>query len=426
MFNLTELAKLELGYIERCFKSVCNTNNFLELNFNLVSKVLANSQLHVESELQVLYAAKKWLMRNNAERRQYAKDLLLKVRILLFPSHNLNNLVSSDLPFNTNDCVQIVREVSQNIKTAYQDKPNNFFLPRFCTQDMFNIIITGGLNGRPNKRLTLDCYQKSGVVNSVVRINLTHHNTQNIYCRGNIYAVGGYDRNNKLITAIGKCSLDTHTWEQVGEVSDNRERFCAIAFMDNILIMGGRDSSFYSLKSCFKFDTNDNNWYQIAQMTFSRASAACAVFEGKIVVSGGSPGLYHVGNLKSVEAYDPLTKQWTSMPNMIESRCYHTSVAYKNKMFVIGSKGGNGKETMEVFDSSCNKFVLIKPKPKLIQFSLSNIVQTFSIGSKLITLGHGSPTYICYDVENNEWSEEPFQVTEDLYHFGCALVPKRF
>ena len=57
---------------------------------------------------------------------------------------------------------------------------------------------------------------------------------------------------------------------------------------------------------------------------------------------------------------------------------------------------------------------------------LRGVVQTFSIGSKLITLslGYKSATAICYDVEKEEWSEEPFEVTEDRIRFSCTIVPK--
>ena len=130
-------------------------------------------------------------------------------------------------------------------------------------------------------------------------------------------------------------------------------------------------------------------------------------------------------NLNTVEAYDYLADTWSYMPNMLERRCLHSSVAYKNKLFVIGSRRGDIRETCEVFDSTCNKFVFLKPKPKSMKFSFGNTVQTFSIGSKLITLSNRSHTAVSYDVEKHECSEEPFKIAEDLTHFGCTLVPKQ-
>ena len=42
------------------------------------------------------------------------------------------------------ECVEILREVSQNNKSVYQNKSIDFYSSRFCSQDMFNIILSGG------------------------------------------------------------------------------------------------------------------------------------------------------------------------------------------------------------------------------------------------------------------------------------------
>ena len=110
--------------------------------------------------------------------------------------------------------------------------------------------------------------------------------------------------------------------------------------------------------------------------------------------------------------------------NMIERRFGHCSVAVKNKLFVVGGCYGSGSETCEVYDSACEKFVYVKQKPNSMTFSFANIAETFAIGSKIFTLANLSATVICYDAEKGEWSEEPFEITEDRSYFGCAVVPK--
>ena len=82
--------------------------------------------------------------------------------------------------------------------------------------------------------------------------------------------------------------------------------------------------------------------------------ASCAVFGGRVVVSGG----YNDQMLRSVHAYDHLDDSWSVMPNMIERRCRHNSVAVKNKLYAIG---GSLSPNCEVFDSTSNKFVLQSP-----------------------------------------------------------------
>ena len=437
-FNFNELAKLALCYIERCFTAVCENNNFLELDSKLVGNILASSELRIDSELQVLDAAEFWVGSDFEQRRKFAKNLLLKIRLPLLPSHHLDCRLSRDLPFNkVDDCLQIMREALQNKISSYQNKPKTFFSHRFCSQNTFNIILTGGLKisrgggetYRKPQTTVFDSFQQVDgtyfdVVKSVTSMKLRQCRNQTIYCRGDIYVFGGYDNNKKIITPVEKYSFITNTWEHVGDWSDSREEFCACAFTDNILVIGGCYGTLDSFKSCLKFNTKDKKWNYISKMNDGRAGAACTVFEGRVVVSGGTRSSYTGDQLNTVEVYDHVANTWSYMPNMVEERYCHSSVAYKNKLFAIGSIIGVGMISCEVFDSACKKFVFLKQKPNSVMFSLSNIVQTLSIGSKLITLGHSSETAICYDVEKDEWTEERLDVTEDRYFFGCTVVPK--
>ena len=109
---------------------------------------------------------------------------------------------------------------------------------------------------------------------------------------------------------------------------------------------------------------------------------------------------------------------------MIEGRSRHSSVAIRNKLFVFRSHDGKGSKSCEVFDSSCKKFVMLKPYPSTFDFSLSFVAETFSIGNKLITIGHTSSTALFYDVEKDEWSEETLNLTNYKHDFSCTLIPQ--
>ena len=110
------------------------------------------------------------------------------------------------------------------------------------------------------------------------------------------------------------------------------------------------------------------------------------------------------------------------MPNMITGKSLHGSVGVKNKLFVFDY------EFSEVFDSTSGKFVALKKKPSHFKFGKVSfkycMLQTFVAGNKLVTLGSYSSIALCYDVEKNEWSEEPFEATKNMDVFSCTLLPK--
>ena len=83
LFNLLSANKFSLNYIERCFPMVVETKNFIHLDFSLVAKILASSELNIHTEVEIFNAAFTWLKHNIEERSKYAKQLLLKVRLSL-------------------------------------------------------------------------------------------------------------------------------------------------------------------------------------------------------------------------------------------------------------------------------------------------------------------------------------------------------
>ena len=425
-FNFNQLSQLTSCHIERCFTSVCETNNFLELDFILIIKILASSELCIDSELEVLYAAEDWVRYNFAERSKHAKDLLLKVRLPLLSPHVLNNLLTRNFYFNdVDDCVDILKEVAQNTKKYYQEKPNIYFSNRFCTQNMFDIVMSGGENTigfAKNKFVKFQQIRGENfdAVKSLASIKTKRIYHKSIYCKGNIFVFGGYNVNGLIVVPVDKYSFITDTWEHVADMTDNRTRFCACAFMHNIFIIGGMP--YYNINSCLTFGTKDNKWKKVQRMNEARIDAACTVFEGRVVVSGGYNG--EQDSLNTVEVYDHIADTWTCLPSMNETRYRHSSVAIKNKLLVIGSISGTGRKTCEVFDSTSKQFVFLKQKSNSFAYRFKHFFQTFSIGKQLIVLGNRSKTAVCYDVEKDEWSEVAFKVTGDISYFSCVIVPK--
>ena len=124
-----------------------------------------------------------------------------------------------------------------------------------------------------------------------------------------------------------------------------------------------------------------------------------------IVVSGGyNNGIY-------------IADTWTPMPNMVERRYSHKSVAIKNKLFVIGY-------SCEVYDSFCKKFVLLKSPSAVFNTSLHSTEGVISLEDKIAVRYYGISYLYFYDVESNTWSREPCEVTGNNAQFCCCKMPQ--
>ena len=82
---------------------LAETNNFIELDFFTVSKILTSSELNITSELEVFYAADKWLTYNITNHSRFAKSLLQKVRLPLLSYHALHYLLNRTSSFTAID-----------------------------------------------------------------------------------------------------------------------------------------------------------------------------------------------------------------------------------------------------------------------------------------------------------------------------------
>ena len=94
------------------------------------------------------------------------------------------------------------------------------------------------------------------------------------------------------------------------------------------------------------------------------------------------------------------------MPNIINGRSSHKSVAVKNKLFIIG---GMFTKNCEVFYSTTNEFSLLKQHTLASGLDLYKPYGVITIGSKIFIFQDNS-TVKTYDFKNNELSLKKCQL----------------
>ena len=124
-------------------------------------------------------------------------------------------------------------------------------------------------------------------------------------------------------------------------------------------------------------------------------------FQGRIVVSGGDSNLRR--QLKFVESYDHAADGRLKLPQLVYCRRWHGLVAVKNNLYVIG--GCKIWSFWFHFQQICS----YQNTPNALQ---DNGATVFFIGSKIVVVGKVRNTKLCYDVEENTWTEIAFKYTE--------------
>ena len=411
IFELSNSSKESISLIESCFPMFADSNNFFELDFIFIKKILSRSGLNIDSELQVFNAADCWLSHDITQRSKYAKDLLFKVRlpILSIPAlKKILNRVSSKYY----ECANTIKTFLVKKQQLHTFSCN--ITSRYCNNNNFKILVCGGQSDNSVKKLSDVKFFYANNFSEVIdlpNMNESRYYFAAVCIKGEFYVFGGINGNSKKIE---KYSPDKNTWEFVTKMFDDRKDFFVCSLMDNIYVVGGcmGDVRFGNeTASCLEFNTKSLEWKEMSEMNNARRGSACSVFEGRIVVSGG----YYNGSLNTVEAYDHVGNTWENMPNMINERVRHKSVAVKTKLFVFC---GRDTYKCEVFDSTTNKFTLLVQPTSASRFDFSDPPEVITIGSKIFVFQNDSSKVYSYDLEKNEWSVKPCEATKNIKYFS--------
>ena len=417
VFNFQKCKKAALSFTLLRFGMITETPCFLELDCNCIKRILASSKLYADSELQVYIAVNKWLSYNYEERRKYANELIFKVRFELLSEQTLRHLINKSLSISqVEESVEILRQTISSRINFNREKSNVSFSKTFRNQIKFDIMICGGFNSdlwQTSKNVTLVDGSNPKNVTTLSPMITKREQHESVCSRGVVYVFGGRRNNNVWDTLpVEKYTPSTKTWSVAAEMCDDRMHFSACAFIDKAFIMGGHHmlSPDIPLDSCFQFDTNNNQWKKIAGMKEARVSAASVLFEERIVVCGGR-GI-NGDPLNTVEFYDVFSGLWAAMPNMITRKSGHGLAVARSKLYVVA------ESSCEVFDDISKRFVALKP-PR-VHLSVNSVI---SMDNKLVVYLNDNVKKVYYDINKDEWLEDPCEAINSLFRFSSIKVP---
>ena len=432
-----------IKYVDICLMMIYMTEDFLLLDVDSVEKILLRSSLAVTSEIDVYHVAKEWIGYKLKKRGKFARRLLQTIRFQLLGKDTLKKILTiNESTFKNNkDFCSAVNEVLSNTDFS-ENKSNNHLTTRYCGHDNLDILCFGGIdavegevfNGNITRINNFDGFKSSEVVSSMVN---KRREPKVVHIRGNLYIFGGACSNwGDAVTEVEMYSLHTKTCKVVADLKDAIEIleniwfFAVCGYADKIYLLGGIDD--VQLDYCIEFDTNKHSWENKSSMHEEREGPAACVFEERIIVTGGRQYEYEdfvrvnlndVRNHRAIntaEMYDPIQDDWKRLPKMNFTRCMHEMVAVHKKLFVIGG----GTEMNEVYDSTSQKFTVLKQPLSVKGECRNNVFASFSIGSKLFVYFCFSSSLFIYDVIKKEWCQEERQPMKHLTEFSAIAAPR--
>ena len=393
----TDINSCIFNYIKKWFCFITKTKRHLDLSFDSMKDVLANSELKISSEIETFEAGDSWI-RHDKTRRNFAKELVKLIRFPLLSPAALKMLLKSrsGLLKSSKSRQLVTNMIKNNNKNKLSNDFSNNLQNRHYIQKMFYVInhqtmsdysewqIFYELNeGAPAKEMDFVRYRQYEYL-TILLLDST------------IYLLSSWS------SLLSYCTLTKEFIKPVylPDSHGGQKGICACTFMGKIYIFGGDTGAMvnHTARTCIAFDPKTNKWEKIARLLEARHRSACAVFGGRIILSGGSD---YRGSSTSVEVYDHCAKKWSHMPDMLEGRSHHASISIKNKLFMVGGTSKN----CEVFDSFSQKFASIKPILPIYRYEHVR-TQYAVIGSKIKIFNNDSLDAIVFDTEKEEWLEE--------------------
>jgi N-acetylneuraminic acid mutarotase len=152
-----------------------------------------------------------------------------------------------------------------------------------------------------------------------------------------VYVAGGF-RDGAAVAEFSAYDTERDSWTTLPPLSAARDHGAGLAVDGIFYAIGGRGGSIGAhVESVDAFDPAKGTWSPRTPMPTSRGGAAAAVAKGRIVVAGGEGnGNAATGVFAEVEAYDPASDTWTSLPPMKTPRHGTGAATIDGVVFVPG------------------------------------------------------------------------------------------
>ncbi|XP_077292098.1 kelch-like protein 5 isoform X2 [Arctopsyche grandis] len=297
LYNNADLEDSTKDFIGFNFNEVICTEEFLNIEFNILLDLVKSDDLNVSSEMTVFKSVQRWAQHDFSNRKDHFSSLIEFIKLPLLPVEVLFDEVQ---PLVNEKCLSIVVDAIQwktiPSRRPQLDSPRN--IPR-----------------------------KSAIV--ALAIGDWFSTTSEV--------VMVYDPETELMSEL--MNLETET-----------RNFSAVILGDEIIIMAGFISNtiqYIDKVDSYKIKTGSKT--SLPPMLQTRYHPVVAVIDGLIYAAGGNDGK---AALKTMERYNPMSKIWTFVNPMPTARYDAGGAVLNNELFVIG--GFNGSSPLNVVESYCS------------------------------------------------------------------------
>ncbi|XP_046371478.2 kelch repeat and BTB domain-containing protein 8-like [Haliotis rufescens] len=397
-------------FIEKNFRDVYKTEEFLSLSHEKVSEIISSDELNVEKEEIVYEALILWIYHEIESRKEYLGDMLPLVRLgLLTVKYIQENIASNILVKQSKKCAELLDDLKD-----FEQCPETY-------------------DGEYNFGLCL----RSGMI-------------QPEHC---ILFIGGIDQSKPSINCYNPLTREAFLMETFPETDDRSGYYCVedpavCVTEDNINYAAGgnyiyhenygetpSDDSFDDFddeesvrKDFYQYDNDHNKWIAKAPMLFPKSNFSLVYLDGKIYSFGGLTVNQHPTEI--VECYDIGKNRWNyvgMMPTTLVDLC---AVTYRGEIFLLGGRTGVGAHNVVMkFDPRRFDWTSLAGMPTPRFNFGAHVVDDdiFVAGGQIyshltLTINREALKSVeIYNIPENKWRQGP-DLPEEMYNVSLMQV----
>ena len=356
--------------VGRHLKEMARQEAFLALPQPLLVELLRDDSLAVRSEEAVYEAVIEWVRRDEAGRKEAIGEVLGAVRLELIPAAYLTGAPDRL------ECVETQRHIQRHLSVIKDGTASDSLVRERNRPVDVGLMVSGGWDG--NKTLqAAECYDPlTNQWRALPNQHAQRHGGAAAYIDGLLYAAGGMfhatcnEEHGQQYTLSKKhCEAECYDpssgdWRDLPHMSIARYG-CAAAGLDGLLyVVGGedhnRDGPDNVLASAECYDPSKRKWLALPSMSIGRFGGAAASVDGLLYVVGGQDDtdLPEAPSLADAECYDPSTREWRELPDMIFERTGCAAAGVDGLLYVVGGcdSDNNVLSSVECYDPSTGQW----------------------------------------------------------------------
>ena len=168
---------------------------------------------------------------------------------------------------------------------------------------------------------------------------------------GRIYVLGGYPASRVSSRTVQIYDIASNSWQLGPNLPQPNNHGMAASVNGKVYLLGGQvtddQEGASAVATVYEFDPAVGTWVSRAPMPTARSGGVAVAHGGKIYVAGG-----RVPRGNDFAAYDPATNSWEALPPLPSQRNHIAGAAINGKIHIVGGRLGNG---LSPFKSDANE-----------------------------------------------------------------------